>query len=128
MSLLGSISVIIVKNTWQAAIVLAAALLPITWLPPDPVGAAIIGLIGGLLRWSVAQNPLKKGLITVAAGMGVAIFGNGIQVPGIAEIASADSLWRVNTLVLAFLGVSVLGVFDDIWTRFSEIRIEKKAE
>ena len=78
------------------------------WLPEDPVGATIIGLVGGALRWSVSRAQWTEGAITICTGVGTAVFGNGIEIPGLASIVDANALWRVNTLLLAFIGVSIL--------------------
>ena len=88
--------------------------MPMAWLPVEALSALLLGIMGSLLNlsvfWIVNSNE-KPSLIKIfwifVSSVIIAVAGNGIQLPFLGHVVTADALWRVNTLMLAFLGVSV---------------------
>lgn len=107
-------------SSFKVMALIAAATVPPSFLPDDPIGAFVLGIVGGLLRWSVDKSPWQQGMITIVTGMLVAVFCNGITIPGISMFVPDAYSWRITTLALGFAGVSVLGVFNDIRERLSK--------
>lgn len=100
--------------TAMAASAGLGVVLPMAWLPAEPISAAFLGVIGALLRLSVpwimdtVQKPtLVQCLLIVLTSTMIAVFGNGFQIPLLGSFFDADALWRVNTLMLAFMGITV---------------------
>ena len=100
--------------TAMAAMAGFGLVMPMAWLPDEALSALLLGIMGSLLNlsvfWIVNSNekpsPVKIFWIFVSSII-IAVAGNGIQLPFLDHVVTADALWRVNTLMLAFLGVSV---------------------
>ena len=104
----------------QGAVIALAAMagfglvMPMAWLPAEALSALLLGIMGSLLNlsvfWIVNSNE-KPSLVKIfwifVSSIIIAVAGNGIQLPFLNHVVTADALWRVNTLMLAFLGVSV---------------------
>ena len=104
----------------QATVIAMAAMaglglvMPMAWLPAEAFSALLLGIMGSLLNlsvfWIVNSNE-KPSLVKIfwifVSSVIIAVAGNGIQLPFLGHVVTADALWRVNTLMLAFLGVSV---------------------
>ena len=104
----------------QGTVIVMAAMagfglvMPMAWLPAEALSALLLGIMGSLLNlsvfWIVNSNE-KPSLVKIfwifVSSVIIAVAGNGIQLPFLDHVVTADALWRVNTLMLAFLGVSV---------------------
>ena len=104
----------------QGTVIVMAAMagfglvMPMAWLPAEAISALLLGIMGSLLNlsvfWIVNSNE-KPSLVKIfwifVSSIIIAVAGNGIQLPFLNHVVTADALWRVNTLMLAFLGVSV---------------------
>lgn len=104
----------------QGTVIVMAAMagfglvMPMAWLPDEAISALLLGIMGSLLNlsvfWIVNSNE-KPSLVKIfwifVSSVIIAVAGNGIQLPFLDHVVTADALWRVNTLMLAFLGVSV---------------------
>ena len=104
----------------QGTVIVMAAMagfglvMPMAWLPAEALSALLLGIMGSLLNlsvfWIVNSNEkpsLGKIFWIFVSSIIIAVAGNGIQLPFLDHVVTADALWRVNTLMLAFLGVSV---------------------
>jgi hypothetical protein len=113
-----------VAMTGLAALAGAGIVMPMAWLPAEPLSAAFLGVIGGCLQLSVpwivnadAKPTWLQGLLVVFTSALIAVFGNGIQIPLLNHFVADDSLWRVNTLMLAFIGISVPMYIKDMFPK-----------